>query len=204
MEASIGTPALWLGFTGFVLAMLALDLGVFHRKAHEVSAARGGHLERRLGLARRSSSAPACTTCFGAERGLEFPTGYLIEKALAVDNIFVFFAIFAYFAVPAAYQHRVLFWGVLGALVMRAIFIFAGAALIAKFHWVIYVFGAILVLTAIKLLADARRGHPPGAQSGLPAVPALRAVGDRVPRRALHRRPERQALRDAAAGRAGR
>jgi tellurite resistance protein TerC len=98
---------------------------------------------------------------FGPERGLEFLTGYLIEKALAVDNIFVFYAIFAYFAVPAAYQHRVLFWGILGALVMRAIFIFAGAALLREFHWLMYVFGAILLATAVKLLLMSEEGiHP--------------------------------------------
>jgi tellurite resistance protein TerC len=98
---------------------------------------------------------------FGPQRGLEFTTGYLIEKALAVDNIFVFYAIFAYFAVPAAYQHRVLFWGILGALVLRGVFILAGAALLAKFHWVLYVFGAVLVLTAAKLFWIRDEGiHP--------------------------------------------
>jgi len=160
MDASIGTPALWLGFTGFVLAMLALDLGVFHRKAHEVTV-REAATWSAVWVSLAAVFCAGVYHLFGADRGLEFATGYLIEKALAVDNIFVFYAIFAYFAVPAAYQHRVLFWGVLGALVMRAIFIFAGAALIAKFHWVLYVFGAILVLTAIKLLLMRDEGvHP--------------------------------------------
>jgi len=98
---------------------------------------------------------------FGPQRGLEFLTGYLIEKALAVDNIFVFYAIFAYFAVPAAYQHRVVFWGILGAMVMRAIFIFAGAALLQEFHWLMYVFGALLVATAVKLLVMSEEGVDP-------------------------------------------
>jgi tellurite resistance protein TerC len=157
---SVGTPALWAGFVAFVLAMLALDLGVFHRKAHEV-----GLREAAIWSAVWISLAVLFNVgvyrWFGAERGLEFTTGYLIEKALAVDNIFVFYAIFAYFAVPAAYQHRVLFWGILGALVMRALFIFAGAALLQQFHWLMYVFGAVLVLTAVKLLLLAEHGmHP--------------------------------------------
>jgi tellurite resistance protein TerC len=101
------------------------------------------------------------THWFGAERGLEFLTGYLIEKALAVDNIFVFYAIFAYFAVPIALQHRVLFWGILGALVLRAVFILAGAALLQRFHWIMYVFGALLVATAVKLMVMSEDGiHP--------------------------------------------
>jgi len=148
---SIGSPALWVGFTVFVLAMLALDLGVFHRKAHGV----------------RFREALAWSTVwvglalafnllvyhwFGAQRGLEFLTGYLIEKVLSVDNIFVFVVIFSFFAVPAAYQHRVLFWGILGALVMRAAFILAGAALLQRFHWIVYAFGGFLVITGVKLL----------------------------------------------------
>lgn len=157
---SIGTPTLWIGFTTFVLAMLALDLGVFHRKAHAVS------LREALvwtlvwiGLALVFNA--GVYVGFGPERALEFLTGYLIEKALSVDNLFVFLVLFSYFAVPAPLQHRVLFWGILGALVMRAVFIWAGAALIQEFHWVIYVFGAFLVFTGIKLLAH-REGeiHP--------------------------------------------
>ena len=157
---TIGTPALWAGFVGFILALLALDLGVFHRNAHEVTlreAASWSVVWIALALAFNG----LVLHWFGAERGLEFLTGYLIEKALAVDNIFVIYAIFAYFAVPSIYQHRVLFWGVLGALVMRAIFILAGAALLAKFHWFMYVFGGVLIVTAIKLFFVADEGlHP--------------------------------------------
>jgi tellurite resistance protein TerC len=157
---SVGTPLLWGGFVALVLALLALDLGVFHRKAHAVTvkeAAVWSLVWISLALAFNA----VVWHWFGPERGLEFLTGYLIEKALAVDNLFVFYALFAYFAVPAAYQHRVLFWGVLGALLMRAVFILAGAALLAKFHWVIYVFGAILIVTAIKLFTLADEGiHP--------------------------------------------
>jgi TerC family integral membrane protein len=148
---SIGSPALWVGFTVFVLAMLALDLGVFHRKAHEVR-----FKEALAWSAVWVSLALAFNLLiyrwFGAQRGLEFLTGYLIEKALSVDNIFVFLVIFSFFAVPAAYQHRVLFWGILGALVMRAVFIVAGAALLQRFHWIVYAFGGFLVITGVKLV----------------------------------------------------
>jgi tellurite resistance protein TerC len=157
---TVGTPALWAGFVAFVLLLLALDLGVFHRRSHAVTLKEAGAWSVVwVGLALGFNA--LVVHWFGAERGLEFLTGYLIEKALAVDNLFVFYAIFAYFAVPAAYQHRVLFWGVLGALVMRAVFILLGSALLAKFHWVLYVFGAILVVTAIKLLKMPEEGiHP--------------------------------------------
>jgi tellurite resistance protein TerC len=156
----VGTPALWAGFIGFVLLLLALDLGVFHRHAHAVSPKEAG-IWSAVWVALALCFNGLVVHWFGPERGLEFLTGYVIEKALAVDNIFVFYAIFAYFAVPAAYQHRVLFWGVIGALILRAVFIVLGAALLAKFHWVLYLFGAILVVTAIKLLTMPEDGiHP--------------------------------------------
>ncbi len=148
---SVGTPALWIGFTGFILAMLVLDLGVFHRNAHEVRF-REALLWSVIWVALSLLLCASIYVQFGNERGLEFLTGYLIEKALAVDNIFVFLVIFSAFAVPAAYQHRVLFWGILGALVMRAVFIVLGAALLERFHWVMYLFGAFLVLTGLKML----------------------------------------------------
>jgi tellurite resistance protein TerC len=148
---SVGTPALWIGFTLLVLFLLALDLGVFHRKAHAV------RFREALGwsvfwIALALAFNVLVYHRFGAQAGLEFLTGYLIEKALSVDNIFVFLVIFSYFSVPAAYQHRVLFYGILGALVMRAIFILLGASLLEAFHWMIYVFGGILVFTGGKLL----------------------------------------------------
>ena len=142
---------LWIGFNVFVLAMLALDLGVFHRKSHVVS----------------FREAIAWTVAWvtlamlfnigiwhyaGAQKALEFTTGYVIEYSLSVDNIFVFAMLFSYFAVPPKFQHRVLFWGILGALVLRAIMIGAGTVLIAKFAWIIYVFGAFLILTGIKMI----------------------------------------------------
>jgi tellurite resistance protein TerC len=157
---SVGTPALWLGFTAFIVALLALDLGVFHRKAHTVGYREAlGWSAVWVGLALAFNL--LVYHWFGSERALEFLTGYLIEKALSVDNIFVFLMVFSYFAVPTAYQHRVLFWGILGALVMRAAFIVAGAALLQRFHWVIYVFGAFLVLTGVRLLRGAgEEVHP--------------------------------------------
>jgi tellurite resistance protein TerC len=148
---TIGSPLLWGGFIAFVLAMLAIDLGVFHRNAHEVSLKEAG-IWSAIWVAMAIVFNVGVYHWFGPDRALEFTTGYLIEKALAVDNIFVFVVIFATFAVPAIYQHRVLFWGVLGALVMRAAFIFAGGAFLQQFHWAIYVFGALLAVTGVKLL----------------------------------------------------
>lgn len=156
----IGTPWSWIGFIAFVLAMLVLDLGVFHRKAHEVRVK-----EALLWTAVWISLALVFNLgvyfWFGSERALEFLSGYIMEKALSVDNIFVFIVVFSAFAVPPKLQHRVLFWGILGALFMRALFIVLGAALLHRFHWVIYVFGAFLVFTGIKLLVQ-REGelHP--------------------------------------------
>ncbi len=151
MPESVGTPLLWGGFTLFVLAMLALDLGVFHKKAHAVGPREAlGWSIFWITLALLFNA--VVIRAFGAQRGLEFLTGYLIEKALSVDNIFVFLVIFSYFSVPAAYQHRVLFWGILGAIVFRVAFILAGAILLQAFHWIIYIFGGLLVLTAVRIM----------------------------------------------------
>jgi tellurite resistance protein TerC len=156
MTESVGSPLLWGTFTAFILAMLALDLGVFHRKAHEVRFKEAvGWSVFWIGLALAFNAWVAYA--FGPQKGMEFLTGYLIEKALSVDNVFVFLVIFTTFSVPAAYQHRVLFWGVVGALVMRAIFIAAGAAALEAFHGIIYFFGALLLFTGIKLLVQ--RNH---------------------------------------------
>ena len=148
---SVGTPLLWIGFTVIVLAMLALDLGVFHRRAHALGV-REALVWTVVWIALALIFNLGIYGWFGPERGLEYLTGYLIEKALSVDNIFVFLVVLSAFAVPAALQHRVLFWGILGAMVLRGVFIFAGAALLHAFHWVVYVFGAFLIFTAIKLL----------------------------------------------------
>jgi tellurite resistance protein TerC len=142
---------LWIGFNVFVLAMLALDLGVFHRKAHVVSFKESiTWTVVWVGLALLFNGGVWYFS--GSQKALEFFTGYLIEKSLSVDNVFVFALLFSYLAVPAKYQHKVLFWGILGALIMRAIMIALGAALITKFTWIIYVFGAFLILTGIKMV----------------------------------------------------
>ena len=151
---------LWAGFLAFVAAMLALDLGVFHRKAHAISLREAAVWSAVwIGLA---GVFAAGVFWFGGPRlGMEFTTGYLIEKALSIDNIFVMVILFGAFGVPAHQQHRVLFWGIIGALVMRAIFIFAGTALIARFHWTVYVFGAFLVITGIRMLrSTGQQAHP--------------------------------------------
>jgi tellurite resistance protein TerC len=140
----------WVAFNAFVLAMLALDLGVFHRKAHEVSLREAG-VWSVVWVVLALGFAAGVHAVWGGAHALEFLTGYVIEKSLSVDNIFVFVMLFSYFAVPSTYQHRVLFWGILGALVMRGVFIAAGTFLLQQFHWVIYVFGAILIATGVKM-----------------------------------------------------
>ncbi|HET6410258.1 MAG TPA: TerC family protein [Chthoniobacteraceae bacterium] len=154
-------PIWWAAFLGFVFVLLALDLGVFHRKAHEV------HVREALiwssvwiSLALTFNAgiyfgwiggyAPELRSSAAAE----FLTGYLVEKSLSVDNVFVFALIFTYFHIPAKFQHRILFWGIIGALIMRAIMIFAGIALIQRFHAIIYVFGAIVIFSGIKMWAS--------------------------------------------------
>jgi tellurite resistance protein TerC len=130
--------------------MLALDLGVFHRQAHEVKV-KEALIWSAVWIALALLFNLGVYFWRGSEVALEFFTGYLIEKSLSVDNIFVFILIFSYFSVPALYQHKVLFWGILGALLMRAILIAVGATLIAKFHWIIYVFGGFLIVTGVKM-----------------------------------------------------
>lgn len=146
----VPTTAWWIGFNSLILVLLALDLGVFNRKAHSVSvkealgwSAVWVSLAIGFGLWIRSA--------MGQQAMLEFYAGYLVEQALSVDNLFVFILIFSYFKIPPTLQHRVLFWGILGALIMRGMMIGAGAALLSRFHWIIYVFGAFLVYTGVKL-----------------------------------------------------
>jgi tellurite resistance protein TerC len=140
----------WLGFHLFVIAMLAIDLGIFHRKAHAVSlkeAAIWSGVWITLALIFNAG----LYVLRGPDPALQFFTGWLIEKSLSVDNIFIFVLLFTYFRVPAAYQHRVLFWGILGALVMRGMLIAVGAVLLEEFHWILYAFGAFLIFTGIKM-----------------------------------------------------
>ena len=153
MHESIGTPWLWFGFIAFVLAMLALDLGVFHKKDHEVSV-REALTWTGVWVSLAMLFNAGIYFWFGSERALEFLSGYVIEKALSVDNIFVFIVVFSVFAVPRKLQHRVLLWGILSALVLRAVFVVLGAALLSRFHWLGYVFGGFLVFTGVKLLVQ--------------------------------------------------
>jgi len=140
----------WISFIGFVILMLALDLGVFHRKSHEVKI-KEALIWSAVWISLALAFNYGIYIFMGKEKAIEFLTGYVIEKSLSIDNLFVFIMLFSYFNVDTKYQHKVLFWGILGALVMRAIFIFAGVALINKFHWIIYIFGAFLVFTGIKM-----------------------------------------------------
>jgi len=156
----MGTPFLWLIFNLFVLAAIALDLGVFHRRPHKLETREAitwtliwVGLSLAFGLAVMHFS--------GEQRGLEFFTGYVIEKALSVDNLFLFLVIFRAFAVDEKIQHRILEWGILGALVMRGVMIAAGARLIERFSWVLYVFGAFLVCAGLHMLfAKKAEIHP--------------------------------------------
>jgi tellurite resistance protein TerC len=150
MDSFSSSTWLWLGFSIFIVTMLSLDLGLFNRRAHSIK-----YREAWIWSGVWVTLAMIfCALVFhyqGSTRGLEFLTGYLIELSLSVDNLFVFLLIFSFFKVPAKFQHRVLFWGVMGALVMRLTMIFVGAALINRFHWIIYIFGAFLVYTGIKM-----------------------------------------------------
>ena len=143
----------WIGFNIFVLIMLALDLGVFHRESKEISV-KEAFLWTGFWILLAFAFNVVVYYTQGTEKAFEFFTGYLIEKSLSVDNIFVIILIFSYFKVPSAHQHKVLFWGILGALVMRGAFIFAGVELIARFHWLIYIFGGFLIYTGIKIVTS--------------------------------------------------
>ena len=142
---------IWGAFGAFIMAMLALDLGVFHRTAHEVKLKEALAWSGVWGVLALLFNAGVYYVS-GSKPGLEFLTGYLIEKALSVDNVFIFAVLFAAFKVPKHCEHKILFWGVFGALLMRGIMIFAGIALIERFHWLVYVFGAFLIVTGLKML----------------------------------------------------
>lgn len=145
------TVILWTTFNVFVLGMLALDLGVFHKKAEEISV-KNALTWTAIWITLAMAFNLFVYLYFGKKEAIEFFTGYLIEKSLSVDNIFVIIMIFSYFQVRPSYQHKVLFWGILGALVMRVIFIFAGIELIHRFHWLIYIFGSFLIITGLRMV----------------------------------------------------
>jgi tellurite resistance protein TerC len=147
----MGTPFRWIAFNLFILVALALDLGVFHRKAHKVRL-REAAFWSALWIALATVFGVGVWQWFGEQRGLEYFTGYIIEKALSVDNLFVFLVIFRVYNVDERVQHRVLAWGIIGALIMRGIMIAAGAELISKFHWILFLFGAFLLYTGLHML----------------------------------------------------
>lgn len=153
-------PAFWIGFLALIIALLLFDLLWFHRKPHAIAAKEAfGWVCFWVALAVAFNGFVYLE--FGTAKALEFSTGYIVELALSLDNVFVFIVLFRYFKVPTQFQHRVLFYGILGAIVLRGIFILVGAALLNRFHWLLYVFGAFLVITAIKLLVQKDEGvHP--------------------------------------------
>ncbi len=165
---------LWVGFNLFVLALLALDLGVFHRNSHAVSLKEAG-IWSAVWITLALTFNVGLYFFLGPEPALQFFTGYLIEKSLSVDNIFIFVLLFTYFSVPAAFQHRVLFWGIIGALLMRGTLIALGAVLLEQFHWILYLFGAFLIFTGIRMgLHKETEVHPE-------QNPLLKLVGRLVP-----------------------
>jgi tellurite resistance protein TerC len=181
-ESIVSGPLPWIAFTSFIVVMLVLDLGVLQRKAHAIRP-REAAVMSLLWISLAFVFNAGVWYQFGSEKAMEFLTGFLIEKALSVDNLFVFLATFAYFAVDGKLQHRVLFWGVLGALVMRGVFILVGGALIEAFHWILYVFGAFLIVTAVKLMVQKETSVQPERNPVLrlfrrlvPAVPDYRGT----------------------------
>lgn len=154
-------PLVWLGFGVFVLAMLALDLGIFHRKSH-VTGLKEALIWSAVWIGLALLFNLGIYHWHGGEKALQFFTGYVVEFSLSVDNLFVFLLVFGYFKVPDTYRHKVLFWGILGALAMRGIFIAAGITLLEKFHWIIYLFGLLLVASGIKMALQKDREIHPG------------------------------------------
>ena len=157
------TVILWTAFNVFVLGMLALDLGVFHKKSEEISV-KNALTWTAIWITLAMVFNLFVYLYFGKKEAIEFFTGYLIEKSLSVDNIFVIIMIFSYFQVRPSYQHKVLFWGILGALVMRVIFIFAGIELIHRFHWLIYIFGGFLIITGLRMVFGEKSRGPLGKE----------------------------------------
>lgn len=152
-------PIYWIGFLVFVAVLLALDLGVLNRKAHAPSLKEAAWLSA-LWIGIALAFGVGVYAFLGQRQGVEYFTGWLLEKALSVDNLFVFVLVFSFFKLPPQYHHRVLFWGVLGALIMRGILIFVGASLLERFEWIIYVFGAFLIYTGIRLGTEKEGGEP--------------------------------------------
>ena len=172
-------PWMWAGLLGLLALLLLVDLFVFHREAHEIGTKEAA-IESTLWIAIGLGFTFVVWWGFGGQAGGEYISGYLIEKSLSIDNVFVWALILSYFRVPRKYQHRVLFWGIFGALVLRAIFIFAGVALIERFEWVLYIFGAFLLFTALKLLVSDDEGVDPSKSVFLRVVRRLVPMTDHL------------------------
>lgn len=163
---------IWVFFNLFIIAMLLVDILIFHRKDHEVKI-REALAWSAVWIVLALLFCAGIYQYWGQEKAMTFLTGYVLEKSLSVDNLFVFLLIFTYFKVPASLQHNVLFWGILGALIMRALFIFTGIALLERFHWIVYVFGGLLIFTGFKLFSGGERQVEPEKN---PIVKAFRKI----------------------------
>jgi tellurite resistance protein TerC len=175
--ATLASPAVWLGFAVLVVVVLVIDLGIFNRKAHVVKT-REALIWTGVWVALALGFNVFVWQRFGALAAEEFITGYAIEKALSVDNLFVMYAVFTAFSIPALHQHRVLFWGIIGAVVMRTVMVFAGVALLSSFHWLIFIFGGFLVLTGLKMLVRKDELPHPEKSRLLRAVKKVMPVSD--------------------------
>ncbi len=171
---------MWVGFVIFIILMLLLDLVVFNRKTHEIKM-KEALLTSLFWISLAIIFNLGVWKYLGQQKALEFLAAYLIEESLSIDNLFVFIMIFAYFQVNPKYQHKILFWGIIGAMVLRAIFIIAGVALITKFHWVIYIFGGFLIFTGIRMAMDK------GAKIDPDTNPVIRLVKKIIPVTTDHR-----------------
>jgi tellurite resistance protein TerC len=177
--ATLASPAVWVGFAVLVVAVLAIDLGIFNRNAHIVKP-REALVWTGVWVTLALGFGVFVWQRFGATAAEEFITGYAIEKALSVDNLFVMYAVFAAFSIPAIHQHRVLFWGIIGAVVMRTIMVFAGVALLSRFHWLIFVFGGFLVVTGAKMLIRKDERPQPENSRALEAIKKVLPVSDEL------------------------
>ncbi len=169
----------WAALLAFIALLLIIDLVVFHKEAHDVSTKEAA-IESAVWISIGLAFTLVVWWAFGSTAGSEYISGYLIEKSLSVDNVFVWALIFTYFKVPGKYQHRVLFWGIFGALVLRAIFIFAGVALIQKFDWILYVFGAFLLYTAVKMVLQSDEEVDPSNSVFLRLIRKVVPVSDEL------------------------
>ena len=203
MFGTLNSPVLWIGFTAVVVTLLVLDLVVFHRGAHVIKP-RESATWVGIWVSLALIFAVGMFIFAGPERGTEFITGYLIEWTLSVDNLFVFLIIFTYFAVPNEYRYNVLFWGILAAIILRGAFILVGAALLATFHWMIFVFGGFLIYTGIRILLKGDEDTDPERNLAVRVFRKIPAEHCQLSRRELYRKDRRPLAGDASLARAAR